>query len=774
MNVGSATLRRLAGVAAIVVCAVAALTFRAAPVAAHAQFDHSDPPANSVLSATPTRIQTYFTESLEHSYSRLLLYDENGTLVQGTQTLFDATNPRAMVLVLPSTALPNGTYSVVWRTLSADDGHQAQGYFAFTLGTAADIRSVIPPAAAVSAGTSLWLLTLARWLPLLGLAFVVAAWPIWLLVMRPAISPAWQAGPNLTRRYRRLVVFGFAFSLIALVAALLIEASGLDSGSFFSDVKTSLGTRYGHLWLLRLGLLALLGMALMICAWWRPLQHKAVTLLALALTIAAPLPYSLISHASAESAGRSTAIAADLVHLLGAAIWVGGLFYLVGALLPELRRLTPAGRRVVLGRALPRFSFVALTAWVLMGITGLYSAWLHVGNLDGLFHTAYGHSLDAKLVLLAVVLPFAAFNLLVVERKLRQANDEPAARRWTKRFTIAVVAEALLVIAVLFTVGRLTAQSPARDEVTLAANQVTLPLNFDGRAATLTLAPGKAGPNHYRLDVSGDTLPAKTEALIRLAPAAVNTGLKEITLVRSAGNVFEWHGSELSFEGNWTLTVIVRDIGSFQWQQQTTLPIKAATDTAGVPRPAWHFGTAGIFGLILGVLGVIGVAIAWRASTKTLRRESLGLGAAALAVAAVLLLQSRVTPVEAISLNTPNPIAMTNDSIERGKTVFQANCIACHGVAGRGDGPLAQTFNPPAADFTSPHAFLHVDAEFFNWIKEGKPGTAMPAFIDKLTDNDIWDVINYIRASQAQSKGTPVAALGGTPVATHPHATPTP
>jgi mono/diheme cytochrome c family protein len=147
------------------------------------------------------------------------------------------------------------------------------------------------------------------------------------------------------------------------------------------------------------------------------------------------------------------------------------------------------------------------------------------------------------------------------------------------------------------------------------------------------------------------------------------------------------------------------------------------------------------------------------------------------AVAAVLLLQSRVTQVQAINLNTPNPIAMTGDSIARGKADFAANCVACHGVNGKGDGPLAQTFNPPAADFTSAHAFLHVDAEFFNWIRSGKPGTAMPAFGSKLTDNDIWDVINYIRAIQAESKGTPVAGMPGTPVATpnagaSPRATP--
>ena len=742
---------------------------------AHAQFDHSDPPANSVLSAAPTRITVYFTEGVEHSYSRILLYDQNGAQVNGVQTLFDATNNRVMVLVLPSTPLVNGTYSAVWRTLSHDDGHQAMGYFAFTIGTTADIRSVIPPAAATSSGTSIWLLTTARWLPLLGLALVASVWPIWLLVLRPAISPAWQAGPALTRRVRRLAALGFLFSIIALVAALAIEASGLDEGSFLSQLKTTaFDTRYGRLWWLRLGFLVLLGMGLMICAWWRPFRHKATTGLALALSALAPLPYSLISHASAEATGRTTAVAADLVHIGGAAIWVGGLFYLVGALFPSLRTLTPAGRRVVLARAIPRFSAVALSAWVVVGVTGLYSAWLHVGNLKGLFHTAYGHSLDVKLILLALVLPLAAFNMLLVERKLRGTTDDAVAARWGNRFRLAVIAEVALAIAVLFTVGRLTAQSPARDQVTLAANQVTIPLTFEERPSALTLAPGRAGPNHYRLDVGGATLPDKTEAVVRLDPAGVKTGEEQITLVRSAGNVFEWHGSELSFEGDWTLTVIVRQIGSFNWQQTATLPVRAGNSTAGLPSLAWHFGANGVFGLILGVLGVIGFAIAWRTPKKTIRKESLGLGAVAIAVAAVLLVQSRVSPVAAINLNTPNPVAMTGDSIAAGKASFAANCIACHGVAGKGDGPLAQTFNPPAADFTAAHAFLHLDAEFFNWIKGGKPGTAMPAFGSKLTDTQIWDVINYIRAIQAESKGTPVTGMtSGSPsaVASPPAAT---
>src|SRR4029079_19372134 len=130
----------------------------------------------------------------------------------------------------------------------------------------------------------------------------------------------------------------------------------------------------------------------------------------LVLALALPVPFSLLSHASAQTTGRTAAIAFDVVHLLGASIWVGGLALFVGGLLPTLRDLTPAGRRVVLARTIPRFSAVALAAWGALGITGLYSAWLQVGNLNGLRDTAYGHSLIAKLLLLVPLLALAAFN----------------------------------------------------------------------------------------------------------------------------------------------------------------------------------------------------------------------------------------------------------------------------------------------------------------------------------------------------------------------------
>jgi copper transport protein len=736
-------------------------------VSAHAFLDKSDPAANAVLNSSPQVISLWFTEPLEHTYTRAELYDQMGMKMPDATFQFVSSDPKALTLTVPAN-LPNGTYSVVYQTLSAADGHEAQGYFAFTIGTESDVRTVVPPAATTTGGPPEWMKTIARWIPLLGLTVCVAVWPIWLLVLRPAISPAWQAGPRLTRRVRRLAALGIAVALLGSVFALLVQADGArDQNSLLDATRSTLtDTRYGRIWLYRVVAFLVFAVVLSLCAWWWPKRRKAVAALTLLAAVVLPIPFSLIAHASAQTAGRTTAIAFDVVHLLGASLWVGGLFVLVGGLLPTLRDLTPAGRRTVLARAIPRFSAIALTAWGVLVLTGLYNAWLQVGNLDGLRDTAYGHSLEIKLLLLAPLLALAASNLLVVSRHVRQDRTEGAESIWSRRFAFAVGTEALLVVAVLLVVGRLTSQPPAREALAQETGQVGRTLDLSGRSATLTIAPAVVGSNHYRLDVAGDALPPQTEALLRLTPPDVQAGQKEIKLERVPGNAFEYHGSELSIVGDWQITAVVREIGEFNYSGATTVPV-AATAAGGLPGEPWHFGSGGLAGLVLMVAGIAGLALAWYAGRTPLRKESAGLAVVALALGAVLLLQSRVDATTTVPLTAKDPVPADQASVTRGRDAFQADCAVCHGATGRGDGPAAASVNPsypPPADFTTAHAKAHYDGEFFNWIKYGKPPTAMPPFGNTLTDAQIWDVINYIRVVFQGAPGATPAA-GASPAA---------
>ena len=96
-----------------------------------------------------------------------------------------------------------------------------------------------------------------------------------------------------------------------------------------------------------------------------------------------------------------------------------------------------------------------------------------------------------------------------------------------------------------------------------------------------------------------------------------------------------------------------------------------------------------------------------------------------------------------ISTDKGNPI--------NGKAVYTANCINCHGTKGHGDGPMGQMLIPPAADLTV--LGEKPNKELLRAIRNGRSGTAMPAWKDNLSVQDIADVLSYVRTfGQKSSK----------------------
>jgi len=84
-------------------------------------------------------------------------------------------------------------------------------------------------------------------------------------------------------------------------------------------------------------------------------------------------------------------------------------------------------------------------------------------------------------------------------------------------------------------------------------------------------------------------------------------------------------------------------------------------------------------------------------------------------------------------------------SIAHGQGLYRANCASCHGVSGQGDGPAGAGLSPRPADLTAPHTNDHTAGDMFWWLTHGLR-KGMPGFGDALSEDDRWDVINFLRA----------------------------
>jgi high-affinity iron transporter len=86
----------------------------------------------------------------------------------------------------------------------------------------------------------------------------------------------------------------------------------------------------------------------------------------------------------------------------------------------------------------------------------------------------------------------------------------------------------------------------------------------------------------------------------------------------------------------------------------------------------------------------------------------------------------------------------SNPSLARGAQVYQANCAGCHGITGRGDGPLATALTPPPASLTDAVLLRsRSPLDFYHRITIGVAGTAMPAYEGRLSEEDRWTAAVY-------------------------------
>jgi copper transport protein len=463
------------------------------PASAHAKLLKSTPAAGSRLDAQPSDIQLFFSESVDLTFSSIKMLDRARREQQvGSLARVGASDSTASAAIVGT--LAPGTYTVVWRMLSATDGHLTAGSFAFLVrgsgqGTGTpEPEGPIEPAVDSSGepfeGSSespdplRWAI---RALILAAFALLLGGPIVAVLVVEPTVGESNATGkalwPIVGKRFAHIGAITAALLILALVLDLMLQVASITSGGLFdalgkNDVALQVlnSTRYGFTWVLK-SVSAVLLMVMMLAIWqWNRRGGIGLWEIAVAIASLGMLGQSLGSHAAAidpahggHVLGLPLPIVSDWLHMVMVAAWVGGLGYLAMALLPSFGAagMSQEERRAFLGRSIPRFSRVAIFSVVALAVTGTYNLLLHSNDLGAIVGSGYGQVLALKIGLFGALVAIGAINLRrLTPRLLGKVESAPSDGGPVRRMGRNIRLEVALGVLALLCAGGLTLLPP--------------------------------------------------------------------------------------------------------------------------------------------------------------------------------------------------------------------------------------------------------------------------------------------------------------------------
>jgi len=427
-------------------------------VLAHAQLVASSPASGAILPESPDEIRLVFSEPLEAQATSLDVAAESGTVVLSRAGSVDPADPYALVVADPQ--LADGVYVLTWRTLSAADGHTAEGFLSFGIG---DVEGAIlsqPAGGGMVHRETDPIAVIGRWLTYFGLLLALGLAVFFRVVIRDGPMPA---------RVARLL----GLALLGSAAATLVAAtaSGLEAGSIGDYLA---GSRTGSLQLARALVAAAGGVALLAIAPRLTATVAAVTgLTGIILLVMA-------GHASALTG--PVPVIVQVVHVAGAAVWIGGIVaILVLAVRPGfLLAASPPPMRTII----PRFSAVALASIGLVVLTGVYAAYAQTGTLLDT-GTEYGRTLLMKSGFAAGALALGGLNFL----------DGGRMMGWLDGFRSRITIEVMLATTVLVLTAALASTPPVDEPTGVSIEPIPDAFGNVAPGMSMSVIPGRPGLN---------------------------------------------------------------------------------------------------------------------------------------------------------------------------------------------------------------------------------------------------------------------------------------
>jgi copper transport protein len=530
---------------------VALATAQAA--SAHSVLIATEPANDSILETSPDHVLLRFDEGVESALGSIRVFDGDRERVDAEAISQPRFNE---VTVELESDLPRGTYTVAWRVISADSD-PINGAFVFHVeapgsqpsGVAAQVLEDTP--VLVSA-----VYTAGRFFDFALL--LLCAGGVASLVL--ALGSARRELRH--RLYGLLGVLAAALAGVALIGLPLqgAAASGFSLVDAFSwDVISAVAdTRYGEASLIRAALAATLALVALALRSSEGRGELPLTGLAIVLVAGMIVTPSASGHASVSG---PLSFVADIAHIQAAAVWTGGLAFLI------LGLACAGGDRWPLAtRCVPRFSIMAMVSVGVLIIAGTINGYLQVRTWSALWETKYGLLLLGKIGLLLPLLALGAYNNRFAVPRLKAGLASLPERR---RFLQAAGLELTLMVAVVGVTAVLVNAPPAKSEVEMHG-PATAEVMVGDLEAHITVDPAMAGPNEIHLTFTGQGGEPPELAEVRVSATLASVGIGPLRYKAKEAAHGEWAvpNARLTIPGDWQLRIEARR-GEFELLTET-------------------------------------------------------------------------------------------------------------------------------------------------------------------------------------------------------------
>lgn len=470
---------------------------------AHPITIRSTPQAFQSVAKPPSEVDVYFSEPIELKYSKISVIGPDGSTVDRKDPHNVNGDTSSLAVSLPP-GLPDGTYTVSTKVLSAADGHVVDD--AFTFGVGASAKAGHPLVQQTQDLISLPE-ALSRYPGIVGQVMVVGAAFASLWLWRPFGRVPWLSNAIAEKR----IVIGKTMVKFVLIGTILVLASGaamiiVQANSVGASIAGAIATKFGNIWVTRMLQAAIL-LAIVGTVYRKVLRNNsgpamseiiAILILGMAILVTS----GLIAHAAAT--GQEAAIALDFFHDLAAAIWIGGLMLLGFVVAPKILEMKDDKvKATAISLLIPRFSIIVVTILGIVAITGPLLLYSIENDLSVTIASIYGKFLIAKLSLAGVMLAMGGYSQFAIQKKAVSVAHSSSGGDGTsmiqtkapnlKHFGKFLKAEAAVGIALLLMVSFManssvpSGQFPAYE--TQKQQQLTGASNNSGQASTTTAVP---------------------------------------------------------------------------------------------------------------------------------------------------------------------------------------------------------------------------------------------------------------------------------------------